>query len=99
MSWELQAILQQYIDLFEEPKQLPPSRLHEHKITLKEGTSPINIRPYRYPNGKKNEIEKMVNEMLASGVIRHSTSPYSSPIVMVKKKDGSWRLCVDYIGS
>lgn len=51
---------------------------------------------YRYPNVQKNEIEKMVNEMLTSGVIRHSTSPYSSPIVMVKKKDGSWRLCVDY---
>ncbi|XP_075103740.1 uncharacterized protein LOC142178308 [Nicotiana tabacum] len=45
---------------------------------------------------KKNEIEKIVNEMLVFGVIRHSTSHYSSPIVMVKKKDESWRLCVDY---
>ncbi|XP_075088549.1 uncharacterized protein LOC142170516 [Nicotiana tabacum] len=93
---ELQAILQQYSDLFEEPKQLPPPRLHDHKIILKEGTSPINIRPYKYPNVQKNEIEKMVNEMLDSGIIRNSTSPYSSPIVMVKKKDGSWHLCVDY---
>lgn len=38
----------------------------------------------------------MVEELLNSGVIRHNTSPYSSPIVMVKKKDGTWRMCVDY---
>lgn len=44
----LQIILQEYHDLFEIPADLPPSRLHDHKISLKEGTSPINIWPYMY---------------------------------------------------
>ncbi|XP_071714137.1 uncharacterized protein [Rutidosis leptorrhynchoides] len=76
--------------------QLPPSRTHDHKIVLKEGTGPINIRPYRHPPSQKDAIESMVKELLESGVIRPSQSPFSSPIVMVKKKDGSWRMCVDY---
>lgn len=89
-------LLQEYNDLFEEPQHLPPTRSHDHAIILKEGTDAINVRPYRYPAIQKNEIEKIVQEMLHSGVIRESRSPFSSPIILVKKKDGSWRLCVDY---
>ncbi|XP_070050283.1 uncharacterized protein [Nicotiana tomentosiformis] len=79
---DLQLVLQKYGDLFEEPSKLPYFRMHDHRIFLKEGTSPINKRPYRYPTIQRNEIEKMVDEILASSVIRHSTSRYSSPIVM-----------------
>lgn len=57
---------------------------------------PINVRLYRYPYLQKNEIETQVNEMLIVGLIRPSNSPYSSPVIVVKKKDGSWRFCVDY---
>ena len=63
---------------------------------LKEGTQPTNIRPYRYGYAQKMEIEKLVREMLLAGVIQPSTSPCSSPVLLVKKKDGSWRFCVDY---
>nr|XP_027126014.1 uncharacterized protein LOC113742375 [Coffea arabica] len=95
-SVELEHLLDEYSDLFHESNNLPPERSYDHKITLKEGTAPINVRPYRYPVFQKCEIERLVAEMLACGIIRTSSSPFSSPVVLVKKKDGSWRMCVDY---
>lgn len=93
---ELLHILHTFNDVFLEPKHLPPPRAHDHHIPLKPGVQPPNIRPYRYPYIQKNEIEKLVREMMAAGVIRHSVSPFSSPVLLVKKKDNSWRMCVDY---
>nr|CAD1821648.1 unnamed protein product [Ananas comosus var. bracteatus] len=95
-SQQLQLLLKEYADLFAEPQGLPPVRIFDHKIPIKEGVEPINVRPYRYPTYQKAEIEKLVQEMLTQGIIRPSNSPYSSPVVLVKKKDGSWRFCVDY---
>lgn len=92
----LEEILTSYTEVFKEPQGLPPSRRHDHAIVLKEGANIPNLRPYRYPHYQKNEIEKLVDDMLNSGVIRPSVSPYSSPIILVKKKDGGWRFCVDY---
>lgn len=52
-------------------------------ITLKEGAHIPNVRPYRYPYYQNNEIEKIVGEMLQTGMIRPSISPFSSPVILV----------------
>ncbi|OMO86983.1 Integrase, catalytic core [Corchorus capsularis] len=79
----LQQFLEQYNILFEEPKGLPPSRPQDHRIPLKDESKTVKIRPYRHPSIHKDEIEKMIKEMLDSGVIRHSNSSFASPIVMI----------------
>lgn len=82
-------VLSEFEDVFQEPKSLPPQRKHDHHIPLKTGCDPFTIRPYRYPQIQKSEIEKIVQEMLASGIIQPSQSPFASPVLLVKKKDGT----------
>lgn len=94
---ELAPVIKQFECLFQDPKGLPPNRgVFDHRIPLKGEAKPVNIRPYRYPLKQKDIIEKLVQEMLDSGIIQPSCSPFASPVVLVSKKDGSWRLCVDY---
>ncbi|KAJ0555261.1 putative nucleotidyltransferase, Ribonuclease H [Helianthus annuus] len=93
---DISKLLEQFQDVFDTPTGLPPSRPCDHKIHLKDESITINQRAYRYPAGQKDIIEKMVKEMLDMGIIRPSISSFASPVVLVKKKDGSWRLCIDY---
>jgi hypothetical protein len=87
MPHDLQALLSKHQIIFSTPQGLPPSHgVHDHSIPLVHGNLPPNIYPYRHPFSQKNEIEKMVQELLNAGVIYPSMSPYSSPVVMVLKK-------------
>ena len=83
---QIQHLLDAYADIFMEPQGLPPPRSHDHRIPLIEGTKPVNVRPYMHPYFQKSEIEKTVNDMLKSGVIRSSVSPFSSPVLLGKKR-------------
>ncbi|KAH9649714.1 hypothetical protein KPL70_026087 [Citrus sinensis] len=89
-------LLHTYRNLFLPPTTLPPHRTIDHRIHLLPNTTPINVRPYRYPHFQKNEMEKLIREMLEQGIIQPSQSPFSSPVLLVKKKDGTYRFCVDY---
>lgn len=93
---KLQHVVEQYNSIFAEPTGLPPSRPQDHRIPLLQGSEPVNQRGYRVPFIQKAEIGKQIKEMLKNGIIQESTSPFASPIILVKKKDGSWRMCVDY---
>ena len=92
----LQAAIDEFAGVFDAPSGLPPARCWDHRIHLSSTGKPINVRPYRYPYFQKAEIERQVKEMLSQGVIQHSTSPFSSPVLLVRKKDGTFRFCVDY---
>jgi len=63
---------------------------------LTPGAIPINTRPYHYSPQHKTEIEEHVKQLLVVGLITHNHSPFASPVLLVKKKDDSWRFCVDY---
>jgi hypothetical protein len=82
--------------VFSEPKELPPHREYDHTIPLLPDVAPVNSRPYRYSPLHKDEIEKQVKQLLQTGLITTSTSPFASPILVVQKKDAPWRFCVDY---
>lgn len=56
---------------------------------LKEGVQPFKMQPYRYPYLQRKEVEKMTHEMMRSGIIQTSQSPFASPVLLVKKKDGT----------
>ncbi|WVZ08097.1 hypothetical protein V8G54_021443 [Vigna mungo] len=93
---ELMLLLNNYKVVFSVPSGLPPSRSQNHFIPLLQGSEPVKVRPYRYPHSQKQQIEIMVQHMLKEGLIVPSTSPFSSPIILVKKKNGTWHFCTDY---
>ncbi|KAJ3684022.1 hypothetical protein LUZ61_013186 [Rhynchospora tenuis] len=96
IGYEWQQILEEFPEIFKEPVGLPPQRDIEHSITLIPGYKAVNQRPYRFSYFQKLEIEKIIDELIKGSLIQESHSPFASPVLLVKKKDGGWRMCVDY---
>jgi hypothetical protein len=92
---DIQQVVDQHEHLFQDPKELPPSRAYDHHIPLLPRVKPVNVKPYRYSPTQKDEIERQVYDMLDNGIIQPSTSPFASPVLLVKKDD-TWRFCIDY---
>ncbi|WVZ93502.1 hypothetical protein U9M48_039474 [Paspalum notatum var. saurae] len=90
-------LLQEYTDVFPKdlPPGLPPLRGIEHQIDLIPGAQLPNRAPYRTNPDETKEIQRQVQALLDKGYIRESLSPCSVPVLLVPKKDGSWRMCVD----
>ena len=89
-------LLQCYVLLFQEPTDVPPHRIHDHNILLKKGVKAVTIRPYKHSTLQKDMVESMTKDLLDAGFIQHSSSLFFSLVVLVKKKDGTWRMCIDY---
>lgn len=92
----VQQLLEEYKDVFQEPTKLPPSRALDHTIPLMPGVEPPHSRPYRVPHHQKDEMEKQIQHLLDNKLIRPSQSPYAAPVLLVKKKDSTMRLCTDF---
>jgi hypothetical protein len=84
--------------VFDIPSDLSPRRSCDHSIPLVLGAIPVHARHYICALALKTEIEKQVSDMLAAGIIQPSTNAFSSLVLLVKKKDGTWRFCIDYKG-
>ena len=89
---------QDYADLFrsELPMCLLPRINVEHKIERVPGASAVNKRPYRLSMSEEKEVATQISDYLNKGLIRPSYSPFASPIILVKKKDVTYRMCINY---
>ncbi|KAJ0535516.1 putative nucleotidyltransferase, Ribonuclease H [Helianthus annuus] len=90
-------VVRDYSEVFpEELPGLPPARQVEFRIDLVPGANPIARAPYRLAPSEMPELSKQLQELSDKGFIRPSFSPWGAPVLFVKKKDGSFRMCIDY---
>ena len=75
---------------------VPSDRVFDNIIELEERAKPVITTPYIHPKKYKDEIEKAIKELLDMGHIRPNSSPFASSVVLVKKKDGTMRMCIDF---
>ena len=90
-------MVNEFFDVFpEDLPGLPPDREIEFEIELAPGTEPISITPYRMAPVELRELKVKMEELLSKGFVKMSISLWGAPVLFVKKKDGSLRLCIDY---
>ncbi len=95
---KVQDLLTEYADVFpdELPKSLPPERAVDHRIDLLPDSAPVAKPTYKMSLAEMDELRRQLDDLLNRGFIRPSSSPYGSPVLFVKKKEGDLRLCIDY---
>lgn len=95
---KISTLISQYSDIFAQNPKKPKvvTNMHHHIVT--NDALPIKRKPYRLPHAWNSEIDKQIQEMLQNDIIRPSSSPWNSPIILVKKKDGSMRFVCDFRG-
>ncbi|KAA0033112.1 ty3-gypsy retrotransposon protein [Cucumis melo var. makuwa] len=97
VSMSSEPVVRDYLDVFpEELSGLPPHREIKFAIELEPSTVPISRAPYRMAPAELEELKVQLQELLDKGFIRPSVSPWGAPVLFVKKKDRSMRLCIDY---
>ncbi|WVZ94709.1 hypothetical protein U9M48_040573 [Paspalum notatum var. saurae] len=95
----IEEIFCDYPDVFpDELPGMPSKREVEFRIDLIPGTRPVSIAPYRLSRPFQEELRKQLDDLLSKKLIRRSVSPWRAPVLFTKKKDGSWRMCIDYRG-
>ncbi|XP_062080908.1 uncharacterized protein LOC133785707 [Humulus lupulus] len=95
---DIRKLQKEIFDLFENVQGLPPQRAIEHEIQLVRDSPLPNLGLYRTSLKESEEIKKQVQGLLEQGVIKPSCSPCCSLVLLEPKKDGGWRMCVDYRG-
>ncbi|GJW16361.1 putative reverse transcriptase domain-containing protein [Tanacetum coccineum] len=91
------SVVRDFVDVFpEEWSGLPPQQHVEFRIDLVPGATPVVKSPYRLAPSEMQELSGQLQELQDKGFIRPSHSPWGAPVLFVKKKDGSFRICIDY---
>ncbi|GKG24561.1 hypothetical protein Tco_0395189, partial [Tanacetum coccineum] len=90
-------IIREFPEVFlEDLPGLPPARQVEFQIDLVPGAAPVARAPYRFALAKMQDLSTQLQELSDKGFIRPSSSPWGAPVLFVKKKDGSFWICIDY---
>ncbi|GJW20816.1 putative reverse transcriptase domain-containing protein [Tanacetum coccineum] len=91
------SIIQDFPEVFpEELPGLPPTRQVEFQIDLMPGVAPVARAPYQLAHSEMKELSEHLKKLSDKGFIRPSSSPWGAPVLFVKKKDGSFRMCINY---
>ena len=95
---DTEKIISEFKDVFPDdlPSGLPPKREIDHRIELEPGQNPPSRPTYRMSQPEMDELKKQLSELMDKGYVQESKSPYGAPVLFVKKKDGTMRMCIDY---
>ena len=93
---QVAALMADYPRVFEEAAGVEVNPPVKHEIRLVDDARPSHVKPYRFSETQKNEMREQISVLLRKGWIRPSASPWGAPVLLVPKKDGTWRFCVDF---